>query len=318
MYDGLELAPQVGLLPIGRDPRSGLWEFAHLRSGAPARRDPVTGELRITEQTGIVLVLVPGGAFAMGGQREDPSGLNYAPHASTDEGPVTVVRLSPYLISKFEMTQAQWIRCADDNPSIGYPGNPDLPAATLLHPVDNVHWNDCTRLLMRFGLRLPTEAEWEHAARAGTTTAWSCGDDPAALQDHANIADVTYAGAYSTVTTDTEAWSDGHALHAPVGSFLPNAFGLHDVHGNVRELCGDGFSRGYAWISGPDPFFDPAGTEARVSRGGDYGRVTDKTRSSFRHALYPDTRDPGLGLRPARGIDPPPSADAAEDATRDG
>jgi hypothetical protein len=80
-YEGLAITPQLGLLPIGRDPRSKLWEFAHLQTGAPAVRDPQSGELAIGEETGLVFVLVPGGAFEMGAQKDDPSGTNYDPQA---------------------------------------------------------------------------------------------------------------------------------------------------------------------------------------------------------------------------------------------
>src|SRR5262249_37893529 len=102
-YNGLQIAPQLGLVPIGRDPDSGLWEFAHLQSGHPATRDSA-GRLRVTDSTGIVLVLVPGGRYFMGatGNRSAlPAGSNNLdPHSREDESPVNEVSLDPFFISK--------------------------------------------------------------------------------------------------------------------------------------------------------------------------------------------------------------------------
>jgi len=80
MYDGLALREQLGFIPLGRDPESGLWEFAHLMTGEPARRAE-DGNLVLTEETGLVLVLLPGGRFWMGAQANDPNGRNYDPQA---------------------------------------------------------------------------------------------------------------------------------------------------------------------------------------------------------------------------------------------
>ncbi|MBN2489682.1 MAG: protein kinase, partial [Planctomycetes bacterium] len=110
-YRGLRLRPQLGLVPLGPDPQSGLFEFAHLPSGAiPVRNG--AGRLERTEEIGVVLVLLPGGTSAMGAERERPAG---APEpavldsqAAADEGPVHRVELAPFFLSKYEMTQAQW------------------------------------------------------------------------------------------------------------------------------------------------------------------------------------------------------------------
>ena len=115
-YDGLALTPQMGLLPIGRDPESGLLEFAHLQTGEPAVRRG-DGELVLSEGTGLVLVLIPGGTFTMGAQPSDPDGPNYDPQADIDEHPVHDVQLSAHFLSKYEMTQGQWIRITGSNPS---------------------------------------------------------------------------------------------------------------------------------------------------------------------------------------------------------
>ena len=99
LYDGLDLKPQLGLLPVGEDPDSGLWEFVHLQTGEPPRRGS-SGSAIMDEPTGVVLVLVPGGTFFMGAQSGDPVGDNYDPQAELFESPVHEVLLDPYMISE--------------------------------------------------------------------------------------------------------------------------------------------------------------------------------------------------------------------------
>ena len=100
---------------------------------------------------------------------------------------------------------------------------------TGLHPVESVDWHDCTNALLRLGLELPTEAQWEYAARGGTDTVFWCGDTATSIQEKraGNIADATVQS--RTPWTITPEVTDGHFVHAPVGSFAPNPFGLHDV-----------------------------------------------------------------------------------------
>jgi hypothetical protein len=114
-YPGLALTPQVGLVPIGPDPISGLWEFAHLQTGEAAQRGP-DGALVLTRQTGIVLVLLTGGTFWMGAQRADPSRPSYDPDAQLDEA-LHRVQLSPFFLSKYELTQRHWHSIMGKNPS---------------------------------------------------------------------------------------------------------------------------------------------------------------------------------------------------------
>ena len=167
LYRGLRLPAQPGLVPIGRDPDSKLWEFAHVQSGAAPERDPRTGELRVTADTGLVFVLIPAGSFLLGAQSEDPDRSNYDPLAGADESPVRLVRLSPFLLSKFEMTRAQWQRLTGTAaPYAPGPRDP-CPDVDAGNPVVGLSWSDSDSALRRRGLLLPTEAQWEYARRAG-------------------------------------------------------------------------------------------------------------------------------------------------------
>jgi len=293
-YRGLRLVPQLGLLPLGRDPASELWEFAHLQSGAaPARRADGTLELR--EDTGLVLVLLPAGTFRMGAQASDPAAPNYDPEANWAEGPVREVSVPAFFLSKYEMTQGQWLHLTGENPSAYTPEtyqrswSRDGMRTDLLQPVEQVSWTECTRRLAQLGLELPTEAQWEYGARAGTDSAWWTGDTPDGLELAGNLAD-RYAKEHGgTLWQITEDWDDGHTAPARVGSFAANDFGLHDTIGNVWEPCQE--------LYAPD-------TLERVSRGGSYGFGANSARSACRGLDPPDDIDSNLGVRPARAVAP--------------
>jgi hypothetical protein len=134
-YGGLRLAPQIGLVPLGPDPDSGLFEFAHIGSGRVPERDPGTRRLVPGDAFAIVLVLVPGGTFRMGAQTADPGAPNFDREAH-NEGPVHAVSLSPYFIGKHEITQAQWERMTGERPSQYGPGDEHGgKTLTAEHPV---------------------------------------------------------------------------------------------------------------------------------------------------------------------------------------
>jgi formylglycine-generating enzyme required for sulfatase activity/serine/threonine protein kinase len=306
-YDGLMLKPQLGLLPIGADRESGLWEFWHLQSGDEPHRG-ADGKLVLTESMGVVLVLIPGGTFWMGAQKTDPAGQNYDTQAEDDEGPVHEVTLSPYFLSKYELTQSQWEHFVARNPSYYSVGSSvGKHRTTLLHPVEQVSWVDAMEVLPRLGLELPTEAQWERGARGGTDTPWSTGRERDTLIGAANLADQSAAAAGVT-WFDIKDWpelDDGWVAHAVVGSFRANAFGLHDVHGNVWEWCRDGYSSGfYAQNTGKDPYLAPSGDRHRVLRGVSFGDAALFARSAYRLNEAPVIRSRHVGLRPAKGIAP--------------
>jgi formylglycine-generating enzyme required for sulfatase activity len=305
-YDGLEIPPQFGLLPIGRDPASGLWEFAHVETGEPAERG-AQGALEMRDETGLVFVLIPGGIFKMGAQKTDPAAPHYDPQANPDEGPVQDVTLSPFFLSKYEMTQGQWSRFTANDPSLYGPG---MKVASrmigLANPVEQVTWIDCEETLRRLDLELPTEAQWEYAARAGTDTVFWTGDDKATISGAANIAD-----GYSKRNGGPEVWQfdewldDGHSVHAPAGTFRPNAFGLHEMIGNVWEWCRDGYGT-YALPprAGDGERIVPGALALRVYRGGSFSGTSAFARSANRGSGTPDYRDCSAGVRPERALRP--------------
>ncbi|MFO1076425.1 MAG: bifunctional serine/threonine-protein kinase/formylglycine-generating enzyme family protein [Planctomycetota bacterium] len=308
-FAGAHVEPQVGLLPLGADPESGLQEFAHLATGEPPVRG-ADGRLVLTEAMGLVFVLLPGGAFVMGAQKADPARPNFDAGARSDESPVHEVRLAPFLLSKFEMTQGQWERFQGSNPSGYGPGryaamwNRERRGWSALHPVEQVTWPQCSELVARLGLLLPSEAQWEYAARAGTDTPWWTGPEVESLAAAANVLD-----AYAT-THGGESWTgaettldDGNSVHAEVGSYQANAFGLCDMIGNVWEWCADGYdSYFYARCGENDPVAPWSPGDNHVDRGGGFGQDASHGRAAFRNDHTPTFQDSGLGLRPAMAL----------------
>ena len=233
----------------------------------------------------IKLKRIPAGKFLMGlpGGDEDE-----------DEHPQHEVRITrPFYLGVYEVTQGQYQAVMGNNPSY-FKGSDDLP-------VEQVSWSDavkfCNKLSEREGrrpcyriegdvvtiagggYRLPTEAEWEYACRAETTTRFSFGDDVDAL------------GQYAWYSAN----SNGRTH--PVGKKQPNAFGLYDMHGNVWEWCWDGYDADYYKQS---PAVDPPGAaqaSARVFRGGGWDFIPRFARSAIRHGYGPVYRYSSLGFR---------------------
>lgn len=173
------------------------------------------------------------------------------------------------------------------------------------HPVVYVSWNDaaafCEWLSKKEGktYRLPTEAEWEYACRAGTTTRYYSGDDPETLATVGNVADATYKAKFRDGKQTIKA-SDAYVFTAPVGRFKPNAFGLFDMHGNASQWCADWYAPKYYAKSPPA---DPTGPESgatRVLRGGAWDDEPSRARSADRGGLPPFYRFGWTGFRVAR------------------
>ena len=288
-YLGLALQPQAGLVPIGRNPTTRLWEFSHWLSGeVPALDDD--GRITMTPEAAIVFVLVPGGSFVMGSQRAtDPWSLD-------SEWPERVVHLEPFFLARHELTVGQWRRIqapsADGRSSLAFD-------ATDLLPAGGFDWWQAKTALRAVGLVLPTEAQWEYAARGKTTSVWWTGSLRPSLQGAANLRDQ----AYSTTAPPVEEWNDGFAALAPVGSFAANGFGLHDVHGNAWEWCRDGHDSYLAPIAPGDGMrivLDPA---ERCYRGGSHSNIAPDARSAKRYWDPPVTKYASLGVRASRPLD---------------
>jgi formylglycine-generating enzyme required for sulfatase activity len=240
----------------------------------------------------------------MGAQKKDPDEPNHDPQAKGREGPVHEVTLNPFFISKYELTQAQWERFTGNNPS-NYG-----PTWSLMHhkntawnPVEQVSWTECDEVLRHLGLTLPTEAQWEYAARGGTSTPWWCGEQEKTIssENAGNLADARSRNAGAPTSWRYEDWEDDWIVHAPVGSFSPNPLGLHHVIGNVWEWCRDGYSRYENSVSGGAGERSAPGARARVYRGGSFASGAASARSAERANAPPESRL-FLGLRPARGI----------------
>lgn len=171
------------------------------------------------------------------------------------------------------------------------------------HPVTNVSWHDAVAMadwLSRTEgrrYRLPTEAEWEYACRAGTRTHWHSGDDPASLATVANVFDLDSAADWPRWRDRALPVHDGWRFTAPVASFAPNAFGLHDMHGNVWEWVADRHADdAYARSARDDPP-GPADGHLRVRRGGSWHTWPFYARCGFRNWNTPQTRYVLLGFR---------------------
>jgi formylglycine-generating enzyme required for sulfatase activity len=282
--------PVFGLVPLGEDAKSGLWEFVLATTGSTPARDASTPSgWRLEPDNGVVLVLLPGGRSIMGA----PDG---APPASANARPAHLVELDPFLLSKFELTRAQATR-------MGLAASPaTLPEDGCLPTY--VDWHRARALLANVGLVLPTEAQWEHAARAGT----SGPDWP--LEGIANVLDKTLAEGWRLqgflVNADSTEIDDGRAGTAPVGSYAPNGFGLHDTLGNVAEWCQDPLIwRGYSSLipRQGDGLRDTVAVEGlKAVRGGSYIDSPSAISPWMRGYLAPATLNSSTGLRPAMRI----------------
>jgi formylglycine-generating enzyme required for sulfatase activity/tRNA A-37 threonylcarbamoyl transferase component Bud32 len=307
-FAGLRLRPQRDLLPLAKDPRSALWEFVHLRSGESGRELPERdqeGRLRPGVDMGIVFVLLPGGSFPIGAQATDPGGPNHDPGALPEEQPVRTVALPPFFCGKYELTVEQWARivgvetaevAASDRQTRNRQGRAPC------EPMDTVSQVRSLRVLADHGLALPTEAQWEYACRAGTTSPFPFGAR-ARVAEFANFADAK-ARRIGLPTPDTDL-DDGFARVAPVGSFAANDFGLYDTLGNLGELVD---ARLNMRLKLAVPKFDLRQQRFDDSmcmvRGGSFRSPVQALRAAARRDLMTvDQAQQDTGLRVVRAID---------------
>ena len=320
----ISLQPEdvVGLVPIGMNPQTKLWEFYDLRSAWDGMTDPTTlpipehppdGAIEMGPDTGIVFVLLPGGHSVMGAQNQRPDDIDYDPDALPQEGPQDVV-LSPFFLARHELTQGQWARLWEGDPERRWPsmypvgevmlGIPQL--VTAAHPVESVTWDECMAAMEVSGLMLPTEAQWEYGCRGGSREPRYTGELVDCLAGHANLLDQDAIRFYPH-WPQAGPLHDGYAGTAPVGRMGgTNAFGLYDVYGNVEEWCRDV----YVDTVGARAFEDglrlvPKGIGERSVRGGAYSSHPRHARSAKRMAVVHSGANYDLGLRAARALQLP-------------
>ncbi len=304
LYDGLRITPQLGLVPLARNERSGLWEFWDVQLGE--RPVPAAdGRYTITPESGLIFVLLPGGSFTFGAQNADPGAPCYETRLVHSLYRLQQVRLDPFFLSACEVTQAQWERAMGSNPSTyPPPGGTGFKYNTESNPVESVPWDEARAMSARFGFTLPTEPQWEYACRAGTTTRWWTGNEIPELQGAANVADATLAVTNGSEVKHEAGLDDGHAASAPVGSFRPNGFGLYDMIGNVGEWTRDAWTEAPA-DAAPGDGGHPGGDPLEYPvRGGSFMHRPEECSSAMRTPVTRNTHAGLLGLRVARPVRP--------------
>ena len=298
-FDGLTLVPQEGLVPLGADPVSGLEEFGMYASGTIPGRGSEGGRVVPVVGDALTLVLIPGGTFWIGGQKLDAAAPNHVGDVPLygHEGPPFELRLDPFLISKFELTQDQWVRLVGVNPSDWEVGS-EFSGVTIgpLHPVEGLSWERALEVLPRFCMTLPTEAQWEVAARGGSPWARIFGPTLVDCIEYVNW----NSHHRDRFEPGQDVPDDGYATHRPVGDLGANGYGLHDVLGNVWEYCRDTYKVDYHKLDHADGdglvITVPDGDVAR--RGGGSALPAPATAVYARGDKRFDGRDALTGLRP--------------------
>lgn len=240
----------------------------------------------ITNSIGMKLVLIPAGKFKMGSPESE---MYHAPNEHQHE--VTISK--PFYMGVYEVTQKQWEAIMDENKSAfrGEKGGPE-------HPVEQVSWHKAVEFCQKLSekeeekkagriYRLPTEAEWEYACRAGTTTATHYGNSLSSK-------DANFNGKKPLGNAPVGPYID---KTTKVGSYKPNKFGLYDMHGNVWEWCSDWYDEKYYKNS---PKVDPRGPatgDERVLRGGSWYNQGGVARSAYRHHAPPEVEYWDVGFR---------------------
>jgi len=227
------------------------------------------------KQSGIVMVLIPGGTFKMGS-------LLFLEGLFAYELPQHEVTLDSFLIAKYEVSQEVWEKVMGNNPS-------HFKGSAL--PVEMISWDECQEFCKKLGLRLPTEAQWEYACRAKTKTPYSFGETIATHQANFNGERPNGDAAKGLNLKKT----------VDVDSFEPNGFGLHNMHGNVFEWCEDVWDDGFykkSEATKKNPLAS-SGSSLRVVRGGSWYSDAGRCRSAFRDLIIPSYRISVLSFRPA-------------------
>jgi uncharacterized protein (TIGR02996 family) len=282
--------PRLGWLDLHGNPYEAAAADLDTWRGLHERPWAGLGPPRLRNSVGLELVRIPAGTFRMGSDDE----------AHADEQPAHDVTLTrPFYLGVYAVTQGDYLRVLTDNPARFRP-----PRYTLAHPIECVSWDEAVVFCQRLSelpaekaagrvYRLPTEAEWEYACRADTTTAFCFGPALSSLQANFDGRHPSGGAAVGPMVDHTTA----------VGSYQPNAFGLYDVHGNVWEWCSDWYDPKYYAVS---PATDPPGPRRggrRVLRGGSWYLNGQHMRAAYRsNNVAPTTRDCYYGFRVAMDL----------------
>lgn len=265
--------------------RSALALVVVVATGFSGQAGPQEGAPEIESPPG--MVLVPAGSFTMGrtfATADDETGMR--PLILRDDRPAHEVSLDGYWIDETEVTQAayaEFVSATGRRPPYHWLGG-SVPDGTGRYPAHNVDWDDADQYCQWAGKRLPTEAEWERAARAGLDGARYPWGDEKPNQDRAR-----------------HATPEGPAR---VGITPPNAFGLHDMAGGVAEWCSDWFERTYYENSPHENPQGPAEGMYKIVRGGAWSDGPNRITVFFRNWVRPSQRTPNLGFRCVRDTDP--------------
>jgi formylglycine-generating enzyme required for sulfatase activity len=218
-----------------------------------------------------------------------------------NEGPVHEVCPKVFELGKFEVTQQQWRQVVVHN------RDPSQKRGDR-RPVESVSWNEVQWfifLMNRFGrhhYRLPSEAEWEYAARAGTATARYWRDRAEDGCEYENMADLSLKKALPDWVVAN--CNDGQTVTAPVGTFKPNPWGLYDILGNVAERVEDCYEGNYEKAPKEGSALSTDGCDSRVDRGGSWAGGARFLRATYRDGSSPDSRSNYIGFRLARTVTP--------------
>ncbi|MGA1044342.1 MAG: formylglycine-generating enzyme family protein, partial [Phycisphaerales bacterium] len=235
-------------------------------------------------ETGIEMLLVPPGTYARGCSPATGG------ECDANELPVHQVTITrPFYLSRFEVTQGQWLSVMGSNPSYWGPEQYGPDSVMEMLPVEQVSWAMVQEFEASTGLRLPTEAEWEYACRAGTTTAFNGGSN--------DVWSALVLGWFRSFNAANGLVPRTHA----VGRLSPNRLGLYDMHGNVAEWVEDWMAPYSGHNGQTDPTGPLTGTR-RVVRGGHYDASANLGRSSSRDDASPTHTNRHLGLRVARSV----------------
>ena len=290
-----------------RSPRFPVRELATsllLASAAPiAHAQVAPGSIFQDCPTCPEMVVIPAGSFQMGSDFEESG--------HPDEKPKHEVKLARnFALSKTEITFDQWDACVAAKRCTA--ASDDGAGRTGL-PVFNVNWDDANAFAAWLSdttgkkYRLPTESEWEYAARAGTTTPWFWGpaEDSAGSTkacQFANTHDETGKDAHPMYVWSNHKCTDGFGEAGPVGRFKPNPFGLHDMLGNLREWVRDCHHGGYQDAPVDGSAWDESTCEKRIVRGGAWIDGASTSRAAYRHPEDAGYRNYQVGFRLARDL----------------